>query len=118
MRSAWLGLSQALGLTTVLSVFGRACELSTMTYLVGSLSRRCDCHTSHVVRGPVLAAVGEARRVPCLQKTPGSSCGLATTPRFLTSVLTIRSLIFMEVSSPFFGKNNSFCEKAGGLVAC
>ena len=101
------------------SVFGRACELSTMTYLVGSLSRRCDCHTSHVVQRPSLAAVGEARRVPCLQKTPGSSCGLATTPRFLTVRSNHkRSLIFMEVSSPFFGKNNSFCEKAGGLVAC
>ena len=102
------------------SVLGRACELSTMTYVVWSLSRRCDCHTYHVVQRPSLAAIGKARRVPCPQKTPGSSCGLAATPRFLTVCSNHkRSLIFMEVSSPsFFAKNNSFCKKAGGPVAC
>ena len=40
------------------SVLGRACELSTMTHLVWSLSRRCDCHTSHGVQRPSLAAIG------------------------------------------------------------
>lgn len=91
-------------------VLGRACELSTVTsYLVWSLSRRCDCHTSRVVQRPSLAAVEEARKVSCPQKTSGSSCGLAATPRFLTVCSNHkRFLILMEVSSlSFFGKNKS-----------
>ena len=102
-------------------VLGRACELSTMTsYLVWSLSRRCDCHTSRVVQRPRLAAVEEARKVSCPQKTSGSSCGLAATPRFLTVCSNHkRSLILMEVSSPsFFGKNKSGFFFRPRRVAC